>query len=206
MIDTVFFDLGGVLLTNGWDRETRRRAAERFGLEENDFQDRHEHVVGDFETGRITLETYLERTVFFEPRPFAPSEFRAFMFAQSAELPGALAFVRALRESGTPRLAALNNESLELNRYRIEHFRLRELFDLFFSSCYVGLRKPDQAIYRLALDVTQTSPERSLLVDDRAINVESAARLGMQTVHHHDLNQLRGCLRGLGIGDVIHLH
>ncbi len=199
MISSIFFDLGGVLLTNGWDREARQRACDRFALDWNDFQDRHEHIVDDFETGCMDLDTYLERTVFFEPRPFAAADFKAFMFEQSREDAGALAFVRALRDQARYRLGVINNESLELNRYRIERFGLRDCFPLFFSSCFVRLRKPDAAIYRVALEVTQTPAEQAVLVDDRAINVEAAKRIGMQSIRYENLDQLRGCLVDLGV-------
>jgi len=199
MITTLFWDLGDVLLSNGWDRDARRRACERFGLDWEDFQDRHEHVVDDFETGRTDLAQYLETTVFFEPRPFTFAEFKAFMFAQSQEAPAPLALVRHIHAQGRHRLGVINNESLELNRYRIDRFRLRECFPLFFSSCYVHLRKPDVAIYRLALEVTQTPAEEAVLVDDRAINVEAAGRIGMQTIHFRDYNQLLACLAELGV-------
>src|SRR5512133_1164729 len=187
MLQTIFWDLGGVLLTNGWDRAGRGRACERFALDCDDLQDRHEQVVGEFETGRMDLDSYLERTVFFEPRAFTEADFRAFMFAQSREDPEMLDLVRELRARGQYRLAVINNESRELNAYRIDRFRLRECFSLFFSSCFVRLRKPDAGIYRLALDVTQTPAEEALLVDDRAINVEAANRLGMQTVHFRNV-------------------
>jgi putative hydrolase of the HAD superfamily len=198
-VETIFWDLGGVLLTNGWDRAARARACARFALDCDDFQDRHEQVVGDFETGRMDLHTYLERTVFFEPRPFAETDFKAFMFAQSREDPAMLDLVRRLQASRQYRLAVINNESLELNAYRIERFRLRECFPLFFSSCFVRLRKPDPRIYRLALDVTQTPPGAAVLVDDRAINVEAAKRLGMQAIHFRDPRQLQGCMADLSV-------
>ncbi len=199
MITTLLFDLGGVLLTNGWDRPARARAARRFGLDLDDFEDRHEHVIGDFETGRMALQTYLEYTVFFEPRSFAQPEFEAFMFEQSRPFPDALDFVHALRAARRYRLAVVNNESRELNDYRIRRFHLHGCFSLFFSSCYVGLRKPDHGIYRLALDVMQTPPGAAVLVDDRAINVESARHVGLKTVHYRDLPQLRACLDDLGV-------
>ncbi len=201
MITTIFWDLGGVLLTNGWDREARQRACQRFALDWNDFQDRHEHVVDDFETGKMSLDAYLERTVFFEPRRFAPADFKAFMFAQSQEDPPTLALVRQLRDNGRYRLGVVNNESLELNRYRLDRFHLRDCFGLFFSSCFVGLRKPDPAIYRLALEVTQTPAEAALLVDDRAINVEGARGVGMQAIHYRNPDQLRACLAEAGVKD-----
>ncbi len=199
MITTLLFDLGGVLLTNGWDRAARVRAAVRFGLDVDDVQDRHEHVVGDFETGRMTLKTYLEYTVFFEPRAFSEDAFEAFMFEQSQPLPDALDFVHALHRAQRYRLAVVNNESRELNEYRIRRFHLHRCFSLFFSSCYVGLRKPDQAIYRLALDVMQTPPDAAVLVDDRAINVESARHAGLKTVVYRDVPQLRACLDDFGV-------
>ncbi len=199
MVTAIFWDLGGVLLSNGWDREARHRACGRFGLDWDDFQDRHEHIVDDFETGRMDLDGYLERTVFFEPRTFTPADFKAFMFAQSREDAGPIALVRRLRAGGSYRLGVINNESVELNRYRIERFRLRECFPLFFSSCFVRLRKPDASIYRLALHVTQTAPDEALFVDDRAINVEAATRLKIRTVHFHRVEQLRTRLAELGV-------
>ena len=199
MVNRIFWDLGGVVLTNGWDREARQRVAARFGLDRDHFEDRHEQVVADFETGRMDLDTYLERTVLYESRAFSPAEFKAFMFAQSREDPAVLELVRRLRAEGQVPLAVINNESLELNLYRIERFHLRECFALFFSSCFVGIRKPDAGIYRLALQVTQTPAEAGLLVDDRAINVEAARRVGMQTIHFRNLDQLRTCLGELGV-------
>ena len=199
MITTLFFDIGGVVLSNGWDRDARRRAAERFALDFDEFDERHAAVVGDFETGRMDLDTYLEKTVFFERRAFAPADFKAFMLAQSHEDAAPLALVRQLRQGGRYRLAAINNESLELNRHRIERFRLRECFSLFFSSCFVRLLKPNPAIYRLALDVTQTPPQDAFMVDDRAINVEAARRVGMHAIHFHDVDQLRASLADLGV-------
>ena len=199
MITTIFWDLGGVLLTNAWDRHARGRACGHFALDCYDFEDRHEQVVGDFETGRMDLDTYLDRTIFYEPRPFAKPEFRTFMFGQSQEDQAALGFVRQLHAAGRYRLAVVNNESYELNAYRIEQFRLRECFDLFFSSCFVRVRKPDPEIYRVALAVTQTPPADALLVDDRAINVEAARGTGMQTIQYRNLDQLRTCMAEMGV-------
>lgn len=199
MITTIFWDLGGVLLTNAWDRHARGRACEHFGLDCYDFEDRHEQVVGDFETGRMDLDTYLDRTIFYEARSFGKPGFRTFMFEQSQEEKPALDFVRRLHATGRYRLAVVNNESYELNAYRIEQFRLRECFDLFFSSCFVRVRKPDPGMYRLALEVTQTPPGDALLVDDRAINVEAARGTGMVTIRYRDLDQLRACMAEMGV-------
>ncbi len=199
-ITALFWDVGGVLLTNGWDRTSRYRAAQQFNLDWEDFQDRHELVIADFETGRLTLEEYLERTIFYRPRPFTREGFKAFMWAQSQPIRETLAIVERLARSGRYLLATLNNESLELNHYRIERFGLQNLFALFFSSCFLGVRKPDRAIYQIALQVTQRTPEECLFIDDRALNVECAHRLGIRTIHYQNPTQLRRELRRHGVG------
>ncbi|RMG55051.1 MAG: HAD family phosphatase [Acidobacteria bacterium] len=198
-ITALFWDVGGVLLTNGWDRASRHRAAEQFHLDWEDFQDRHELVIADFETGRLTLEEYLERTIFHRPRRFTREEFTAFMWAQSQPIRETLAIVERLARSGRYLLATLNNESLELNEYRIERFGLRNLFALFFSSCFLGVRKPDRAIYQIVLRVTQRTPEECLFIDDRALNLECARQLGMRTIHYQNPQQLQRELRRHGV-------
>src|SRR5438045_1586812 len=140
-VTALFFDVGGVLLSNGWDRSTRRQAAEKFGFDWDTFEERHELVVADFETGRIDLDEYLDRTVFHEPCTFSREEFKAHLYEQSRADPDALAVAAALAASRRYLMATLNNESAELNRYRIEHFHLRDYFAVFFTSCYLGLRK-----------------------------------------------------------------
>lgn len=191
----LFFDVGGVLLTNGWDRPARRRACERFALDWDEFENRHELVVSDFELGRIGLEEYLDRTVFFEPREFARDAFIAFMWEQSQPYPEALEFITELAHSGKYLLATLNNESEALNVYRIERFHLRDSFDVFFSSCYLGARKPDEKIYRVALKVTQRNPGECWFVDDRGLNVEAARRVGMRAIQYRNVSELREQLR-----------
>ena len=199
-ITTLFWDIGGVVLTNGWDTPARRAAAARFGLDWEEVQAQHELVFPAHEIGQLTLEQYLERTLFFRPRQFTREQFAEFMYAQSQELPDSRAVLRALVRSGRYRVAAINNEPRELNEYRIEHFGLREDFGAFFSSCFVGARKPDAAIYRIALDVTQSAPERCVFIDDRVPNLESAARLGMRTIHFQNAAQLRQELGRHGVG------
>ena len=198
-ITALFWDVGGVVLTNGWDREGRRRAAEQFRLDWEDVRSRHEMLSADFETGRLTLEQYLDRTIFYRARPFSKDEFKAFLFAQSQPRQDTLAIVERLAASGKYRMATLNNESLELNLYRIEQFRLRNYFSAFFSSCFLGVRKPDCAIYRLALQIAQRPPEESLFIDDRPLNLECARLLGMSTIHYQNTAQLRNELQRIGV-------
>jgi putative hydrolase of the HAD superfamily len=194
-----FFDIGGVVLSNGWDRAARRRAVEEFGLDAEEFEDRHEMVVHGWEMGQITMDDYVRRTVFYRRRPFTRDAFEAFLFGQSREYPEAMALVKQLAASGPWLVAALNNESLELNEYRIQRFGLRNVFSMFLSSCYLGVRKPDEKIYRLALQITQRDPAESVFIDDRDINLEAAARLGMRVIHYQNPAQLIEELEHLGI-------
>ena len=198
-ISTIFFDIGGVILTNGWDRDARREAAQAFQLDWEDFQDRHDLSFPAFDAGQITLNQYLDRTLFYRTRSFTREEFTAFMFAQSREFPETRAILSALARSGKYLIGAINNEPLELNQYRIEAFQLRHDFQLFFSSCYLNARKPEEAIYRIALQVTQRAPESCVFIDDRALNLENPRRLGMNVVHHQNAPQLRQELQTLGI-------
>ena len=199
-IRAIFWDVGGVLLSNAWDRSQRMRALAQFQLDEQEFDDRHAMVVSSFERGKISLDEYLDRTVFYRPRPFTREAFKDFMFSLSQPKPEVLAFTRELSASRRYVMATINNESKELNEYRIRTFGLAEIFTLFVSSCYVGFRKPEQPIYRLALEITQKPPEECCFIDDRALNLECARQLGMHTIKMRDAPQLKRDLLRLGAG------
>jgi putative hydrolase of the HAD superfamily len=199
-IKALFWDVGGVLLTNAWDRSQREEVLERFKLDREEFADRHELVLSSFERGKITLEEYLDRTVFYRARPFTRDEFTNAMYALSQPNREALAFAKSLADTGKYLMGTINNESRELNAYRIEKFGLRSIFTLFVSSCFVGLRKPEEGIYRLALDETQQVAEECCFIDDRPLNLEVAKRLGMHTIEMDDVEQLRVDLRKIGVG------
>jgi putative hydrolase of the HAD superfamily len=198
-IHAIFWDVGGVLLTNAWDHTERAAALEQFHLDEEDFRARHEMVVSSFERGKISLDEYLDRTVFYRDRPFTRDEFRDYMFSLSRPIPEVLAFARALADSDKYLMGTINNESRELNLYRIRKFGLQTIFRLFISSCFVGLRKPESGIYRLAIEITQMNPEQCCFIDDRALNLECAAKLGMQTIQMKTLEQLQENLGRLGV-------
>jgi putative hydrolase of the HAD superfamily len=197
-IRALFWDVGGVLLTNAWDHEERDLAMTQFLLGWTEFEARHKELVPAFEEGRIGLDEYLERTVFYQARSFTREEFKRFMFSLSKPKAGVLEIARAL--SGNYFMAMLNNESRELNQYRIETFGLAHCFVLFVSSCFVGLRKPDERIYRLALDLSQYAAEECCFIDDRPGNIEAAAKVGMKTVLLMNPEQLRRELEGMGVG------
>lgn len=197
-IRAIFWDVGGVLLTNAWDHTQRQEALQHFQLDEKEFHDRHEMVVSSFERGKITLDEYLDRTVFYRPRPFTREAFCQYMFELSKAFPKVMDFVQQLADSGKYFMGTINNESRELNYYRIEHFGLRKIFRLFVSSCFVGYRKPERDIYRLALEITQIPAEQCCFIDDRALNLECAAKLGMKTIEMRQVDQLRQDLTKLG--------
>lgn len=198
-IRALFWDVGGVLLTNAWDHTQRSQALKNFQLAEEEFRDRHEMVVSSFERGKITLNEYLDRTVFYRPRPFTRETFRDYMYSLSQSLPGMLEFAQSLGDSGIYFMATINNESRELNYYRMEKFGLRKTFRIFVSSCFVGLRKPEAGIYQLALEITQIPAQECCFIDDRALNLECASKLGMHTIEMDTLEQLRTDLEKLGV-------
>ena len=196
-IRALFWDVGGVLLTNAWDHQERDQAVERFLLSKSEFDTRHKELVPAFEEGKLTLDEYLERVIFYEPRTFSKEDFKQFLFSLSRPKPQSLELARALEAKYL--MGTINNESRELNQYRIAHYGLTEIFDLFVSSCFVGLRKPDERIYRLALDLSQHTPDECCFIDDRPVNIEPAAKVGMKTVLMKDPQQLRRDLEMLGV-------
>lgn len=198
-ITDIFFDIGGVLGTNGWDREQRAAAAQHFALDVAELEDRHGEAVAMLEQGRMPLDEYLRCTVFYRPRPFEPAEFKAYMLAQSTPFPETIDLARALARTGRYRLMTINNESAELNLYRLEQFGLRDIFITFFSSCWIGVLKPARRIYEVALAMSQAEPESSVFIDDRERNLEPARALGMRTIRFTDALRLRQELAALGV-------
>ncbi|HXM61020.1 MAG TPA: HAD family phosphatase [Terriglobales bacterium] len=198
-ITALFWDVGGVLLSNAWDHEQRQDTLKQFDLDDAEFESRHEMLVSSFERGKISLQDYLERTVFYRPRPFTAEAFTQHMFSLSQPNPETLQLGKELSRSCRYLMATINNESKELNLFRIQKFGLREIFSLFVSSCFVGLRKPEEGIYRLALEITQRPPEECCFIDDRPLNLDSASRLGMHVIQMKTAEQLRTDLQKLGV-------
>ena len=198
-IDSLFWDIGGVLATNGWDHNSRMEAVQAFGFDWEEFRERHDLSFPAFDAGQITLDQYLDRTLFYRTRKFTREEFTGFMFAQSREYPESRAVLSELARTRRYYIASINNEPRELNQYRIEAFNLRRDFQAFFSSCYLHARKPEETIYRIALDVSQRKPETSVFIDDRPLNLENPRRLGMHVIHFENATQLRTDLKTLGI-------
>jgi len=198
-ITTLFLDVGGVLLTNGWDHLARKRAAKHFKLNWAEMDQRHRLVFETHEEGKLSFAEYLGWVVFFEKRPFTRNQFRDFMFAQSKPYPKMLGLVAELKARNGLKVVVVSNESREVNAHRIRTFRLDRLVDAFISSCFVGMRKPDVEIFRLALDLAQTAPERAVFIDNTPMFVDIAERLGMRSILHHDLDSTRARLTSLGL-------
>ena len=198
-ITTLFLDIGGVLLTNGWDHHMRRRAATKFNLEWDEFEHRHQLNFATYEEGKLTLEEYLNRTVFYVDRPFTRDQFRDFMFEQSQPDTDMLDLVTRLKARYGLRLAVVSNEARELNAYRIRKFKLDELVDCFISSCFVHVRKPDLDIFRLALDIVQTPPERIVYIENTPLFAQLAEGLGIRSIVHTDYASTRAKLASFGL-------
>jgi putative hydrolase of the HAD superfamily len=198
-ITTLFLDIGGVLLTNGWDHLARKRAATNFKLEWAEMEDRHGLNFATYEEGKLTLEEYLSRTVFYEERPFTRDQFREFMFAQSQAFPEMIELVRKLKAKYGLKIAVVSNEGRELNTYRIRKFKLDGFVDFFVSSCFVHLRKPDADIFRLALDIAQAPTEQIIYIENTLMFAQIAEGLGIRSIFHTDYPSTCAQLASFGL-------
>jgi putative hydrolase of the HAD superfamily len=200
-VTALFLDVGGVMLTNGWDRKMREAAAKRFDLDLDDLNDRHRMTFDTYETGKLSLDEYLKSSVFYKERPFTLEDFRTFMFDQSTAYQEMIDLIRELKDRHHLRIAVVNNEGRELNEHRIRTFRLNQFVDFFISSCFVHFRKPDADIWKVALDIAQVPREEVVYIDDRAMFVQVAQRLGLRGIVHDHRNVARtkDALAGMGL-------
>jgi putative hydrolase of the HAD superfamily len=199
-IRAIYWDIGGVLLTNGWDHEERARVLEQFAIPRDEYESRHEEANDRWEKGELSDDAFLKQTVFFKERSFTPAEFIQAVRAQSKWLPGgAKNVIAALRPKNSLKMAMLNNESGPLNDFRIETFGLAQYFDGFFCSAYVGMRKPDPRIFRAGTAMLHFKPEECAFVDDRENNCAAAAGVGMQAIQYEGEEALKDALLALGV-------
>lgn len=198
-ITTLFLDVGNVLLTNGWDRKMRQQAAELFELDYGEMNERHHLTFDAYEQGKMSLQNYLERVVFYEPRSFTREQFWRFMIAQSKPFPEMIDLIRQLKARYNLKVATVSNEGRELTVHRMEHFGFREFVDTFVASCFVHCRKPEPTMYEMALDLTQARPEQTVYIDDREMFVEVAESFGLHGIRHKDYETTRSELAELGL-------
>jgi putative hydrolase of the HAD superfamily len=198
-ITSLFLDIGGVLLTNGWDHNIRRHAANNFGLDYDEMNERHHLTFDTYEEGKLSLDEYLTRVVFYQKRSFSREEFKEFMYTQSQPYPEMIELIRALKNQYSLQIAAVSNEGRELNIYRIQEFKLGKFIDFFISSCFVHYRKPDADMYRIALDIAQVSPQQVVYIDDRSMFVGVAQGLEIRGIIHKDYETTRKALESMGL-------
>ncbi|MBS1598901.1 MAG: HAD family phosphatase [Bacteroidetes bacterium] len=198
-ITTLFLDIGGVLLTDGWGRDSRELAAEKFKLNLPEMELRHTLTFDTYELGKLTLDEYLDRTVFYEKRAFTKKEFRDFMFARSRPFPDMINFITTLKKKHNLKIAVVSNEGRELNAYRIKEFRLADFIDFFVSSCFVHFRKPDADIFKVALDIAHVNPEEVIYIEDRPMFVSIAESLGIKGIHHTNCESTITILKPFGL-------
>jgi putative hydrolase of the HAD superfamily len=198
-ITTLFLDIGSVLLTNGWDTASRKLASKKFNIDYEDFAERHGYLSSLYEEGKMTLNDYLDKAIFYEERSFSKTDFKNFIFSQSEPIPKMIELFKNLKSKYRLKIVSLNNEGPELSRYRVETFKLNDLFDFFVTSCFVNMRKPDENIYKLAMNLAYSKCEESLFIDDRYFNVETAANLGINAFQHKDYKTTREELARYGL-------
>jgi putative hydrolase of the HAD superfamily len=198
-ISTLFLDIGGVLLTNGWDNGIRKRAADQFGLDADEMNGRHHLTFDTYEEGKLSLDEYLNRVVFYRERPFSREEFKAFMYAQSQPYPEMIDLMRGLKIQHGLKVAAVSNEGRELTAYRVQQFHLGTFIDFFVSSCFVHYRKPDRDIFRMALDIAQVNPQQVVYIDNEPMFVEVAQSLEIHGILHKDYETTHKALDAVGL-------
>jgi putative hydrolase of the HAD superfamily len=198
-VTTLFVDIGGVLLTDGWNQRARKRAATEFKLELPEMEDRHRLIFETYEEGKLTLDEYLGRVVFHQKRPFTRTQFRNFMFAQSKAHPEMIGLVAQLKSRYGLKIVVVSNEARELNCHRIRTFKLDQFVDAFISSCFVHVRKPDADIFRLALDVAQVSARQVIYIENTPMFVEIAEGLGIRGILHTDYHSTCAKLASFGL-------
>jgi putative hydrolase of the HAD superfamily len=198
-VTTLFLDIGGVLLTNGWDHSARHRATVRFKLEneEKEINERHHLTFDTYESGKLSIDEYLTRTIFYSKRKFSRDAFKAFMFEQSQPIKGSMEFFTSLKKKHQLKIIAVSNEAREINEFRIKKYKLDQLFNGFVSSCYVHLRKPDADIFRMACDIAQTPLANILYIDDRLMFVEVARTLHIRSYHFQGVEAAKAYMKSI---------
>ncbi|MCA9875731.1 MAG: HAD-IA family hydrolase [Ardenticatenaceae bacterium] len=198
-ITALFLDIGGVLLSNGWDHNMRRHAADVYKLDYEELNERHHLTFDTYEEGKLSLDEYLRRVIFYTERPFTLDNFKQFMFAQSHSYPEMIRLIQSVKKNHHLKVAAVSNEGRELTEYRIRQFQLNNFIDFFIASSFVHIRKPDADIYRIALDIAQVPPEQVAYVEDRPMFVDVAASLGIHGLRHVDYQSTGAAFRQLGL-------
>jgi len=198
-VTTLFLDIGGVLLSNGWGHESRSLAAEVFNLDIIEIEERHHLTMTAYEEGKLTIEEYLKLVIFYEERGFTFNQFQEFMFDQTTPNQKMIGLIQGLKAKFQLKIAVINNEGREMNEFRIKKFHLDQFVDFFISSCFVHFRKPDVDIFRIALDIAQVPAEQVVYIEDMQMFVDVAKDLGIRGIRHKDYLTTSKTLASMGL-------
>jgi putative hydrolase of the HAD superfamily len=198
-INCLFLDIGGVLLSDGWGHEFRQQAAEKFNLDIPEMELRHKLLFVVYEEGRITLDEYLDRVVFYQKRDFTKETFKDYMFSLTVPDNNMIALIKNLKAAYQLKIVVVSNEARELNKYRLDKFKLNSFVDFFVSSCYIHIRKPDARIFALALDLADVAANEVIYLDDVQMFVDVASGVGITSIHHTDYESTTKALADLGL-------
>ncbi len=194
LIQALFLDIGGVLMTNGWDHSLRMRTAEKFNVNYEEMNQRHQLIFDTYETGKLTLDEYLKRVIFFETRPYTMQDVKQFIFESARPYTEMINFIKEIKSQYNLKVGVVSNEGRELAVDRIARFELSSFVDFFIISSFVHFMKPDADIYRLAIDVAQVPPSRIAYIDDRPMLIDVAKGLGLQGIHHKSVESTESAL------------
>lgn len=194
LVKALLLDIGGVLLSNGWDRELRKKTAETFKIDYIEMNSRHHLIFDTYETGKITFEEYLTRTIFFEKRDFTIKDVKEFIFKAVYPFEDMIQYIKEIKEKHHLKIGVISNEGRELAVDRIHRFDLPSFVDFFIVSAFAHFRKPDSDIYRLAIDVVQVPPSNIVYIDDRSLLIEVAKGLGLNGIHHTSIETTKAAL------------
>ena len=111
----------------------------------------------------------------------------------------AMGLMRGLKSQYGLQVAAVSNEGRELTTYRVQQFALAKFIDFFVSSCFVHFRKPDEDIFRMALDIAQVDLEQVVYIDNEPMFVEVARGLGISGIIHTGYDTTRKALEDMGL-------
>jgi putative hydrolase of the HAD superfamily len=198
-ITCLFLDIGGVLLTDGWSHDAGKMAAKKFRMNLEELNKRHTEAIDIYEVGKLTLKEFLNWVVFYEKRSFTQNQFRKFIYEHSKSYPQMIALIRRLKLQYGLKIVVVSNEGREFNEFRIHKFKLDEFVDYFISSCYVGLRKPDADIFRVALDIVRVHPNQVIYIDNTPMFVQIAECLGIQSILQTDYKTTFAKLASFGL-------
>ncbi|MFC2049367.1 HAD family hydrolase [Chlamydiota bacterium] len=197
IIQALFLDIGGVLLTNGWDHALRKATAEAFQVDYDEMDSRHQLIFDTYETGKMTFDEYLKKVIFFVDRPYSMQDVKQYIFGAAKPYEDMIALVKEVKERHNLKVGVVSNEGRELAVDRIHRFNLPSFVDFFVVSSFVHFRKPDPDIYHLAIDVVQVPPSKIAYIDDRKLLIEVGKGLGLQGIHHTGCKSTESALNHL---------